>query len=317
MMNNELKLINFENDIQSVEVEWLWKPYIPYGKITIIQGDPGCGKTMLAAYIISRLSKGLDFETDEIVRKPIKAIYLTGEDGLADTIKPRFEKFNASCELIFSIDDYNQALSMKDNRLEQALIETGSNVLIMDPLQAYLGSNVDMHRANEVRPVLKHVAGLAEKYNCAIILIGHMNKSSNKAQYRSIGSIDLTACARSVLTMGVVGENQEVRALVQIKNSLESFGSPIGFKFSDKNFFEYIGEYEITIEELLQGVSGDNKLEQAKNIITSAMVHGSVESNHIIDLGKKNGISERTMKTAKTKLKIKSIKAGTTWFWQL
>ena len=315
-MNNELKLINFENDIQSTEVEWLWKPYIPYGKITIIQGDPGCGKTMLAAYIISRLSKGLDFETDEVVRKPIKAIYLTGEDGLADTIKPRLEKFNASCEFIYSIDDYNQALSMKDNRLEKALIETGSNVLIMDPLQAYLGSNVDMHRANEVRPVLKHVAGLAEKYNCAIILIGHMNKSSNKAQYRSVGSIDLTACARSVLTMGVVGENQEVRALVQTKNSLESYGSPIGFKFSDEYFFEYIGDYKITIEELLQGSNGENKLELAKNLITSTMEQGSAESNYMLELGKQNNISERTMKTAKAKLKIKSVKSGDAWFWQ-
>lgn len=309
------KLINFETDVHTTKVDWLWEPYIPYGKITIIQGDPGCGKTMLAAYLISKLSNGESFVNNRIVREPIVSLYQTGEDGLGDTIKPRLEKFKANCELIYSIDDYCDSLSMSDDRIEKAIIETGARVIVLDPIQAYLGAKVDMHRANEVRPVLKYIGDVAERHQCAVILIGHMNKSGAKAQYRGIGSIDFLACARSVLTMGVINEEPNIRPLIQTKNSLGTMGSSIAFEMSEEKCFSYIGDYEITAEQLLDGASGSSKMEAAKKIIIENVSNVMVESKKILELAKEQGISERTMKSAKEAMNVQSVKIGNIWHW--
>ena len=168
--NIELKLIHME-DVVSKEVKWLWYPYIPYGKITIIEGDPGEGKTTLVLKLAAALSRGLPLPCDDDKEyEPIHIIYQTAEDGIEDTIKPRLEKAGADCSMIRVIDETDKELSMTDDRLEQAIIETKARLIILDPIQAYIGATVDMHRANEIRPVLKHLGMIAEKYNCAIVL---------------------------------------------------------------------------------------------------------------------------------------------------
>jgi len=193
--------------IQSEEIKWLWYPYIPYGKLTIVQGDPGEGKTTFALNLAAKLSLGENFENDSESedREPINVIYQTAEDGLADTVKPRLEAAGADCSKILVIDESEKSLSMKDDRIEQTLEQTHAKLLILDPIQAYLGDNVDMNRANETRNVTKRIAALAERTGCAIILIGHMNKGGGqKAAYRGIGSIDFFAIARSVLLVARV-----------------------------------------------------------------------------------------------------------------
>lgn len=109
--------------------------------------------------------------------EPVNVIYQTAEDGLGDTIKPRLLSAGADCSRVMVIDDDDQALTMMDARLEEAIIQTKARLVVLDPIQGFLGTDVDMHRANEIRPLMKRVAVLAEKYHCAIILIGHMNKT--------------------------------------------------------------------------------------------------------------------------------------------
>ena len=153
----ELKLIHME-DVISKEVSWLWYPYIPFGKITVIEGDPGEGKTTLILKIAALLSKGLPLPCmDDIPYEPMAVIYQTAEDGLEDTIKPRLEQAGADCSKIRVIDESEKELTMSDERLEQAIIETQAKLIILDPIQAYIGATVDMHRANEIRPVLAPV----------------------------------------------------------------------------------------------------------------------------------------------------------------
>ncbi len=145
----ELKIINME-DVEATVVEWLWYPYIPYGKITIVQGDPGEGKTTFALQLSAILSKGGKLPCNDIESMPIDIIYQSAEDGLEDTIKPRLVEAEADCSRIKVIDESEYPLSMSDIRLEQAIAETGARLIILDPIQAYLGANVDMHRANEI-----------------------------------------------------------------------------------------------------------------------------------------------------------------------
>lgn len=310
--NVELKLIHME-DVVSKEVEWLWYPYIPYGKITIIEGDPGEGKTTLVLKLAAALSRGLPLPCDDDKEyEPIHIIYQTAEDGIEDTIKPRLEKAGADCSMIRVIDETDKELSMTDDRLEQAIIETKARLIILDPIQAYIGATVDMHRANEIRPVLKHLGIIAEKHNCAIILIGHMNKASgSKSTYRGLGSIDIKATARSVLLVARLRDKPNIRIMAHDKSSLAPAGDAIGFEMTEDNGMVCIGPYDITIDELLSGNEGrgKKKLDIAENFIKEYFGSNKViPSNEIMMEAAKRSIKRNTLLSAKKKLGITSDK---------
>ena len=310
--NVELKLIHME-DVVSKEVEWLWYPYIPYGKITIVEGDPGEGNTTLVLKLAAALSMGLPLPCDDYKEyEPIHIIYQTAEDGIEDTIKPRLEKAGADCSMIRVIDETDKELSMTDDRLEQAIIETGARLIILDPIQAYIGATVDMHRANEIRPVLKHLGIIAEKHNCAIILIGHMNKASgSKSTYRGLGSIDIQATARSVLLVARLRDKPNIRIMAHDKSSLAPAGDAIGFEMTEDNGMVCIGPYDITIDELLSGNEGrgKKKLDIAENFIKEYFgINKVIPSNEIMMEAAKRSIKRNTLLSAKKKLGITSDK---------
>ena len=314
----KLKMIRM-SEVQSQEIEWLWYPFIPYGKLTIIQGDPGDGKTTMVLNLAAKLSKGEALDENMKVTEPVNVIYQTAEDGLADTVKPRLELAGADCERIIVIDESDKSLSMVDERLEQAIVRTGARLLILDPIQAYLGGGMDMNRANEARDMTKKLGALAEKTKCAIILIGHMNKASgNKAAYRGMGSIDFFAVARSVLLVGRVEGESNTRAVVQIKNNLAAFGHPKAFALSEDGF-KWLGDYEITVDEVLGGITPKaNKMEQAKQMLRElAETQSAVLSNEIFDRANELGISQRTMENAKKELGVQTRKINNAWYWDL
>ena len=314
----ELKMIRM-SEVQSQEIEWLWYPFIPYGKLTIIQGDPGDGKTTMVLNLAAKLSKGEALDKNMKVTEPVNVIYQTAEDGLADTVKPRLELAGADCERIIVIDESDKSLSMVDERLEEAIVRTGARLLILDPIQAYLGGGMDMNRANEARDMTKKLGALAEKTKCAIILIGHMNKASgNKAAYRGMGSIDFFAVARSVLLVVRVEGEPNTRAVVQIKNILAAFGHPKAFALSEEGF-QWIGDYEITVDEVLGGIAPKaNKMEQAKQMLRElAETQNAVLSNEIFDRADELGISKRTLENAKKELGIRARKINNAWYWEL
>ena len=314
----ELKLIKM-SEVQLQEIEWLWFPFIPYGKLTIIQGDPGDGKTNLVLNIAAKLSKGERLDENMNITETVNIIYQTAEDGLADTVKPRLELAGADCEKIAVIDESEKSLSMIDERLEEAIVRTHAKLLILDPIQAYLGGGMDMNRANEARDMTKKLGALAEKYKYAIILIGHMNKASgNKAAYRGMGSIDFFAVARSVLLVGRVEGEPNIRAVVQIKNNLAQFGHPKAFELSE-NGFKWLGDYEITADEVLGGIAPKaNKLEGAKQLLRElAETSNAVQSNEIFDMADEQGISKRTLENAKKELGIRAKKINNSWYWEL
>ena len=269
--------------------------------------------------LAAKLSKGEALDENMKVTEPVNVIYQTAEDGLADTVKPRLELAGADCERIIVIDESDKSLSMVDERLEQAIVRTGARLLILDPIQAYLGGGMDMNRANEARDMTKKLGALAEKTKCAIILIGHMNKASgNKAAYRGMGSIDFFAVARSVLLVGRVEGESNTRAVVQIKNNLAAFGHPKAFALSQHGF-KWLGDYEITVDEVLGGITPKaNKMEQAKQMLRElAETQSAVLSNEIFDRANELGISKRTLENAKKELSVQTRKINNAWYWEL
>ena len=315
IMSN-LRLINMK-DVEVESIEWLFYPFIPYGKITIIQGDPGEGKTTLVLQIIASLTKGTSV-LDDKETEPINVIYQTAEDGLADTIKPRLLKANADCSRVLVIDDRDIPLTMLDVRLEQAIAETKARLVVLDPIQGFLGTGVDMHRANEIRPVMKHISELAEKYKCSIILIGHMNKCSmGKSAYRGLGSIDFQAAARSVLIVGRIKDEPEVRVVCQTKNSLAPEAKSIAFRLSEENGFEWIGEYDVAVDDLLSGTAKGTKKQTAMDFLETILAGGQMQQTAIMQLAEEKGISQKTLRNAKEALDIKSIRLNNQWYWKL
>ena len=322
-----LKLINMEQ-VEVEKIDWLLYPFIPFGKVTIVQGDPGEGKTTMVLQIIAKLTKGeavLPSDSDEpaleaktVDLEPVNVIYQTAEDGLGDTIKPRLLSAGADCSRVMVIDDNDQALTMMDARLEEAIIKTKARLVVLDPIQGFLGAAVDMHRANEIRPLMKRVAVLAEKYHCAIILIGHMNKNSNgKSSYRGLGSIDFQAAARSVLIVGRIKDEPEIRVVCHVKSSLAPEGKSIAFRLDKDTGFEWIGEYDISADDLLSGDNRGQKIHEAKEFLKEILVSGSVAQTKVAEEAESRGIKKKTLWNAKKELEIESVKIGNQWFWML
>lgn len=316
--------------MEQVEVEkidWLIYPFIPFGKVTIVQGDPGEGKTTMVLQIIAKLTKGEPvlpgsdepiLEGKTMALEPVNVIYQTAEDGLGDTIKPRLLAAGADCSRVMVIDDNDQALTMMDARLEEAIIQTKARLVVLDPIQGFLGADVDMHRANEIRPLMKRVAVLAEKYHCAIILIGHMNKNSNgKSSYRGLGSIDFQAAARSVLIVGRIKDEPEIRVVCHVKSSLAPEGKSIAFRLDNDKGFEWIGEYDISADDLLSGENRGQKIHAAKEFLKEILVSGSMAQTKVAEEAESRGIKKKTLWNAKKELEIDSVKIGNQWFWML
>ena len=316
--------------MEQVEVEkidWLIYPFIPFGKVTIVQGDPGEGKTTMVLQIIAKLTKGEPvlpgsdeplLEGKTMALDPVNVIYQTAEDGLGDTIKPRLLAAGADCSRVMVIDDNDQALTMMDARLEEAIIQTKARLVVLDPIQGFLGADVDMHRANEIRPLMKRVAVLAEKYHCAIILIGHMNKNSNgKSSYRGLGSIDFQAAARSVLIVGRIKDEPEIRVVCHVKSSLAPEGKSIAFRLDKDKGFEWIGEYDISADDLLSGDNRGQKIHAAKEFLKEILVSGSMAQTKVAEEAESRGIKKKTLWNAKKELEIDSVKIGNQWFWML
>ena len=303
----------------TLTVEWLWEPYIPFGKVTIIQGNPGEGKTTLALRLCAACTnrKPFPFMPEH---EPFNVIYQTAEDGLGDTVKPRLMEAEADLDRVLVIDEAKQELTLNDERIERAIRQTGARLMILDPIQAYVGEKTDMNKANEVRPIFRRLADIAERTGCAVILIGHLNKSiGGQSAYRGLGSIDFRAAARSVLLIGRVKREPNVRVIVHDKSSLAPEGKSIAFCLDPEKGFEWIGEYDITADELLSGAGGNNetKTEQAARLILDLLADGKeMLSEDIVKAAAEAGISERTVRAAKRSMgdALGSRRVGSQWY---
>ena len=258
--------------------------------------------------LAAKLSKGEALDENMKVTEPVNVIYQTAEDGMGDTIKPRLVEAGADLSRVMVIDDTEEALTLSDDRIEKAIRQNQVRLLIIDPVQAFIGADVDMNRANEVRPVFRKLGMIAEKTGCAIVLIGHLNKSSGtQSTYRGLGSIDIMAAVRSLLFIGKVKKDPTTRVLIHEKSSLAPPGETMAFKLGDEEGFRWVGAYEISADDLLDGKEGkptETKLQRGTKLIYELLADGNaVTIRELDEKAKSQGISQRTMREARSRMK--------------
>ena len=316
-----VKIIRMSN-VELTPVEWLWKPYLPFGKLSVLQGNPGEGKTYFAMHLAAACTNGKLLPNMERM-EPFNVIYQTAEDGLGDTVKPRLIEAGADLDRVLVIDDSEVQLTLSDERIEKAIIENNARLVIIDPIQAYLGADVDMNRANEVRPIFMRLGQVAQRTGCAILLIGHLNKAAGmQSLQRGLGSIDIAAAVRSVMFIGKLKHDPTMRILTHEKSSLAPPGASLAFSLGDEGGFRWVGEYDITADEMLSGIEPqrESKTQQAKDLICTLLAGGKqVLSEDIDKAALERGIPGRTVRDAKRELgdalKSKIVEGRKKVFW--
>ena len=310
------------SDVELTPVEWLWKPYLPFGKLSVLQGNPGEGKTYFAMHLAAACTNGKLLPNMERM-EPFNVIYQTAEDGLGDTVKPRLIEAGADLDRVLVIDDSDVQLTLSDERIEKAIVENNARLVIIDPIQTYLGADVDMNRANEVRPIFMRLGQVAQRTGCAILLIGHLNKAAGmQSLQRGLGSIDIAAAVRSVMFIGKLKHDPTMRILTHEKSSLAPPGVSLAFSLGDEGGFRWFGEYDITADEMLSGIEPqrETKTQQAKDLICTLLAGGKqVLSEDIDKAALERGIPGRTVRDAKRELgdalKSKIVEGRKKVFW--
>ncbi len=299
-------------DVEPETVSWLWLPYIPKGKVTLLEGDPGVGKSWVSLAIATAVSLGKGLPGTEAIESA-SVVLASAEDGLGDTIRPRLDAMGADVRNIHAIKG---ALDFGDSglaQLEDFIQQVKPALVIIDPLVAYIGANVDIHRSNETRAVMAKLADIAEKHSCAILAIRHLTKGGTlKPIYRGLGSIDFAASCRSVLMAGCDPDNDQKRGIVQIKSNLAPKGQAIGFELRDGGFY-WTGESDLTAARIMAVEdTGDGKtaIDEAVDFLRDELTDGPVEAKQVFSDAKSLGIYERTLNRAKSKLRITSKREG-------
>ena len=282
------------SEIEPKEVKWLWYPYIPVGKVTLLQGNPGDGKSKLMLSIAALLSKG----------EPLP--------------------FTETEENLIFIKEGEKSLSFGDNRIREAIEMYHAKLLILDPMSSYIGESCSMNNANETRAEFNHLIAVAKDTGCAIVIIAHMNKMRDtNPLYRTNGSIDIAGAARSILAITRT-PNKEVpaeRYLVQVKSNLAPTGSAILFEVSEKGV-DFISEMEMTAEEAFQSLAPkigrpNDKEVKAKAFLIEMLKDGEMLSSNCEEKLEAAGFRKSTIKKAKKNAGVISRKKGFLWYWSL
>ncbi len=312
-----MKDYEYYSSVVPKQVDWLWYPYIPYGKITLLQGDPGEGKSTIMVQLAALLTKGGKLPDGSAVIEPQNVVYQCAEDGMEDTIKPRLVTAGADCDRIAYIRDSDTVLTISDERIESTIRDTKARMLVLDPIQAFIPQNADMQSASKMRSIMRNLADVAERYSCAVILVGHMSKTSGmKNLYRGLGSIDIVAIARSVLMIERDTECPEMRYMFPVKSSLAPEGCPIGFMLDSETGFQWLGRCRKTTA-LDEETSDLGKKEKAAMLLQMFLATEDKSSLELLEQFQKLGISRRTVQTVKKELGIKAYQKNRTWYWSL
>lgn len=305
-------------------VDWLWKPFIPFGKVSIIQGDGGEGKTTLILKIAAMLTQGYlpptmhDGHLDEPVKvEPMTVFYASNEDEISDSTLPRFIRNGGDVSRFAYSAEASEHMHLTEEDMRAVVEQTGAKMIIIDPVQAFLPKNASLSNVTAMRPIFTALSNIALETGAAIVLVGHRNKNEGaKDIHRGLGSADIAAAVRSILLVEMDKNDRKLRTVKTIKSNFdESDNSLLGIRLDAerKVYFEDLYQDEL-VEENEEVVS---PIELAKEFIKDKLADGPVESAVMWEAISEAGISRRTAERAKQELKVKSTRTGGDYWWSL
>lgn len=303
------------SEVEPEDVTWLWYPYIPRGKLTLLEGDPGLGKSWVTMALAAFISRRIRLPG---ARKLVggKVLIMSAEDGLGDTVRPRLDGLGADVTRVFA---YDQPVTFDEDgcvELEEQIKELRPALVICDPLVAYLGGDVDIHKANETRAVMARLSRIAEVYRIAILAVRHLTKGNrDKSIYRGIGSIDLTAAARSVLLVGLTPDDERGRAIVHIKGNLAPLGPTVQYELrpGTNRPFRWTKTSNLTAEDIFKverSGGGVSEYSLARDYLNAALENGPRKAEELRREAEGRGISVKVLSKVAQEL---GVKRGDTW----
>ena len=312
---------------------FLWKPYIPHAKITLLEGDPGDGKSTITTALVSIMTRGDPFPVwnedgtmDTTAQEPMNCLMLVGEDGLADTVRPRLDAAGADPSRVFVLKGSTregsedlEAFALREiDVLREAIVAHETSLVIVDPLNAYL--DCDAGKPHEIRPVMQKIALLCDETGATIILVRHLRKAEAlRAMYRGQGAIDISGAARSILLAGKHPDSGQ-RAIVHVKCNIAALGPSLGYSIAESengsSRIIWSGESDITENDLVAPKKGsDSALDEAKAFVTEQLANGPRLARDLQALADQREISEKTLKRAKKALGVQSHRRDGGWTW--
>lgn len=318
----ESKLVTLYSDVKAVPIRWIWYPYIPIGKITILQGDPGDGKSTMMMELITELSKGGATPDGKALGRPQRVLYQCSEDGSGDTIKNRLEASGADCRNIGFINEtVHDGITLDDERIRGAIVEFRPQMVVIDPIQSYIGNDSDLQITVRARKLMRRLAMWASTYDCAFVLIGHLSKKEHsKDLYRGLGSIDVIASARSVLQVERNEADEDIRIVKQIKSNLAPKGEDLMFEIRSGTGFRWLNAQQASQKVEPKPENPElpkNKHELTAILLKKMLADGPVESTEVKRQLSQYRIGEKTMNEVKKDMGIKPYRKMRRWYWVL
>ncbi len=323
-------------DVEPKPISWLWPEKIARGKLTLISGDPGLGKSLITVALASAVSNGARWPVGGGNAPLGSVILLSDEDAIADTIRPRLDAAGANCSKVHAIEmvqettedgeTFNRSFNLASDvdRLAAVVEKLGDVALVqIDPVSAYLGGT-DSHKNADVRALLSPLSDLAERFNVAIVIVTHLNKGSGAAMYRSVGSIAFTAAARTAWAVTKDKDDPARRLMLPVKNNLGNDHSGMAYQVetADNGAPVVMWEpdtVEIDINEALSNESNDEQWarSEVEDWLTDLLGGKPIPANDVKKLATEAGFSWRTVERAKASCRVKSKKDGMhgPWLW--
>jgi len=304
-------------------VDWLWQDRIAIGKLTIVSGDPGLGKTFILLDIAARISTSREFP-DGAKCDWGKVIILTAEDGAGDTIRPRLDAMNTNVDHVFHFEGISNGTDDLDFfQLDQHIAVLSSAIkelenvrlVVIDPITAYMGK-CDSHNNTDVRRVLAPLARLAEEQHIAVVGISHLTKASaqSKAIYRTMGSLAFVAAARAAWGVVKDPEDEIRRLFLPIKNNLAE-SSGLAYRIVDSRVEWEPDPVTVSIDDLDDAGADERPKAEAKEWLLTMLENGPVPAADILKAAKRDGIAKRTLERAKKELGVNSEQTTDGWQW--
>ena len=321
-------------DVAPEPVHWLWNGYVARGKVNLVAGDPGLGKSWATLDVAARVTVGGETPDRQHIMEQGSVVLLTAEDGLADTVRPRIDAQGGNAQMvhvlegIIDAEGHERLPTLVDDihHLEIVVMSTKSHLVIVDPLNAYTGK-ADSHNDAQIRRALTPLAKMAERTGAAVLVVMHLNQATlQPALYRIQGSIGYVGAARSVLLVVRDKTDPDMRVIVPIKSNLSVAMPAVAFTITEEPALAWRGVVEVDVAELLATALPEEQgaREAARRLLQEILSDGGVPQQDVLKEARECGISEATLRRAMKDMNVQSARIGKAgrqggghWVWNL